>query len=214
MNDPKKFWKLIKSTAGDITPPTLPECLKINQNDVKGKQNIVDAFNKHFIDAGVLAQSSVTRAHGGYPNPTFNSPNAHGGGPISTYNSPEIFNFSCISTSQVHKALLNLDCKKSAGPDQIEPYFLKSAAGLIAGFIATIFNLSLYSGEIPNSWKSAFVLPLLKGGDPSCLDNYRPISRLSVNAKLFESIINEQVKFIRQKFCLPISLVLDRVIVQ
>lgn len=47
---------------------------------------------------------------------------------------------------------------------------------------------------IPSSWKSAFVLPLLKGGDPSVLDNYRPISRLSVIAIAFDSLVNEQLK--------------------
>lgn len=30
---------------------------------------------------------------------------------------------------------------------------------------------------IPNIWKSASVLPLLKGGDPSVVNNYRPISK-------------------------------------
>ncbi len=43
-----------------------------------------------------------------------------------------VFNFLPISPSQVHKALISLDCKKSAGPDQIEPYFLKISADLIA----------------------------------------------------------------------------------
>ncbi len=38
------------------------------------------------------------------------------------------------------------------------------------------------------------VLSLLKGGDPFELDNYRPISRLSVIAKVFESLVNDQVK--------------------
>ena len=38
------------------------------------------------------------------------------------------------------------------------------------------------------------VLPLLKNGDPSIPDNYRPISRLSVTAKIFEPLVNEQIK--------------------
>ena len=51
----------------------------------------------------------------------------------------------------------------------------KTAANLIVGPISNIFNLSLLSGSVPKSWKPAFVLPLLKSGDPSVLDNYRPI---------------------------------------
>ena len=48
--------------------------------------------------------------------------------------------------------------------------------------------------EIPSVWKSAFVLPLLKGGDPAILTNYRPISNLSVLAKVLEALVSEQVK--------------------
>lgn len=48
--------------------------------------------------------------------------------------------------------------------------------------------------EIPSAWKSAFVLPLLKQGDPAILTNYRPISDLSVLAKLLETPASEQVK--------------------
>lgn len=35
---------------------------------------------------------------------------------------------------------------------------------------------------------------LLKGGDPADPNNYRPISRLSVLAEVFESLINDQLK--------------------
>jgi len=38
------------------------------------------------------------------------------------------------------------------------------------------------------------VTPLLKGGDPLDPTNYRPISRLPVLAKVFESLINDQLK--------------------
>ena len=37
-------------------------------------------------------------------------------------------------------------------------------------------------------------LPLLKGGEATLLNNYRPISKLSVLAKVLESLVSEQVK--------------------
>lgn len=42
------------------------------------------------------------------------------------------------------------------------------------------------------------VIPLLKGGDPSDLNNYRPISRLLV--KVFESLINNNHALLLQRF--------------
>ena len=60
--------------------------------------------------------------------------------------------------------------------------------------MAHIFNLSLELNIVPDIWNSAPVVPLLKGGDPTRLDNYRPISKLSVIAKTLESIVSKQLK--------------------
>lgn len=90
--------------------------------------------------------------------------------------------------------LKELNPRKPTGSDKLEPLFLKLAAEIIAGPLCHIFNLTLSSNEIPLDWKSAPVIPLLKPGDPSNLNNYRPISKLSVLAKVLESLISEQVK--------------------
>ncbi len=56
-----------------------------------------------------------------------------------------------------------------------------------------LFNLSLSTKEIPQIWKSAFVVPLLKGGVPTLLDNYRHISKLCILSKRLESFISKQL---------------------
>lgn len=43
---------------------------------------------------------------------------------------------------------------------------------------------------IPSIWKSAYVLPLLKGGEPSVVYNYRSICKLCVLAKVLEKLVN------------------------
>ena len=43
-------------------------------------------------------------------------------------------------------------------------------------------------------WKTAYVFPLLKGDDCTLLNNYRPISKLSILAKVLERLVNDQVK--------------------
>ena len=156
--------------------PILPDMLKINQCEIKGKDNIINAFNEHFTKAAAIITSHL---------PVSKKPVI----PESVISS-SCFDFSIITPYQVYKALSKLDIKKSTGPDKIESFFPKAAASVIASPIASIFNLSLISVEIPSSWKSAMVLPLLKSGDPSIPDNYRPISRLSVTAKIFESLVN------------------------
>ena len=42
--------------------------------------------------------------------------------------------------------------------------------------IKICFNVSLKEGGIPTPYKQAVTIPVLKGGDRSKADNYRPIS--------------------------------------
>ena len=51
------------------------------------------------------------------------------------------------------------------------------------------------SGDIPNSWGLSCLMPLLKKGDASSVDNYRGISLLDVFGKIYNSIINRRVIF-------------------
>lgn len=42
-------------------------------------------------------------------------------------------------------------------------------------------------------WKSAYVIPLLKEGDLTKMDNYRQISKLCILSKVFETLSSEQL---------------------
>lgn len=65
---------------------------------------------------------------------------------------------------------------------------------VIADPITYIFNLSIALNVVPVAWKKAYVTLLLKAGDPSDMNNYRPISNLTVLAKIMESLVVSQLK--------------------
>ncbi len=180
-NNPVNFWKLVKSVSVPKLVSNFPNHLNINQTEVKGREVIADIFNNYFTSVG--SESTNLDVHTSTETAEFAQN-------CTSYS----FNFMPITTAQVHKAIENLDTKKSPGIDKIEPYFLRLAADLVAEPIASIFNLSLTSNKIPKMWKSAMVIPLSKGGDPADPNNYRPISKLPVLAKVFESLINDQLK--------------------
>ena len=54
-----------------------------------------------------------------------------------------------------------------------------------------IFNLSFFTGIVPDQLKLAKVIPIYKSGDSDLCNNYRPISVLPVFSKLFERIIHD-----------------------
>lgn len=96
-----------------------------------------------------------------------------------------------VSVDEVFNSLQSLNTNKSAGPDGISPYFLKFASPTLAYPLCLFFNLSLKQGCFPDQWKEAFITPIFKSGNKSNVENYRPISGLSVMAKLFEKMVTE-----------------------
>ena len=58
---------------------------------------------------------------------------------------------------------------------------------------AYICNLSLFMSEFPMDWKAAKVTPIHKSGDKTNVDNYRPISVLSIVSKIMERAVHNQL---------------------
>ena len=48
-------------------------------------------------------------------------------------------------------------------------------------------------GKVPKCWKKKRVTPVFKKGDIDDVNNYRPISILSVSMKVFEKVVHNQV---------------------
>lgn len=97
------------------------------------------------------------------------------------------------SPKSIQLDLQHLDPYKSAGINNLDPFFLQLSAKIVTTPITSLFNLFFVSSEIPKDWKAAAVIPLFKGGDtldPNC---YRPISILPCRSKVFESQVNKQI---------------------
>ena len=58
----------------------------------------------------------------------------------------------------------NIKIDKSPGPDGIYPRILREAREDIAGALREIFVSSLATGEVPEDWRIANVVPLFKKG--------------------------------------------------
>ena len=100
---------------------------------------MLSCFNEHFIASGFLFESLNSTNFNANFNATFNYFNSFTDG--QNQHGPS-FSFYPILVSDVHKALRLLDTTKAAGPDKLEPYFLKIASDFIASPLTHIFNLS------------------------------------------------------------------------
>ena len=92
------------------------------------------------------------------------------------------------------KALLKgLKAGKATGLDNIPARLLIDSAEIIAAPISLLINTSLTPGQVPAEWKAARVVPLFKSGKVVDMDNYCPISILSVLSKVLERAVHKQL---------------------
>jgi len=59
--------------------------------------------------------------------------------------------------------------------------------------LSKVFNISLSVGEFPDKLKLAKVIPVYKTDNKLCVNNYRPISGLSVFSKILERLVYDRL---------------------
>ena len=105
-----------------------------------------------------------------------------------------LFNTTLAEVLDTIKSLKNT---KSSGYDDFSTKFIKLSATIIAPELVKIFNLAIREGTYPDKLKIAKVIPIFKKGDQTSVNNYRPISILSIINKIFEKILYSRlIKFV------------------
>ena len=91
------------------------------------------------------------------------------------------------------EVLKRIKVDKSPGPDEVYPRTLWEAREEIAGPLAEIFESSIVTGEVPEDWRVANIVPLFKKGCRKKPGNDRPVNLMSVVGKLLEGILRDRI---------------------
>ena len=108
---------------------------------------MAQAFNKHF--------STVCSSLIPDPFPDCNL--------INTLPSHSSFSFNKITPLNVQHVINDLKVSSGPGLGGIESKFLKLSSHIIMYPLCYLFNLSLSTCDIPETWKCSRVIPLYKG---------------------------------------------------
>jgi len=87
----------------------------------------------------------------------------------------------------------NLDAHKSMGPDGMHPRVLRELPDVIAEPLSITFERSWRTGEVPEDWRKANVIPIFKKGKKEDPGNYRLVSLTSIPGKMVEQLILEVI---------------------
>ena len=81
---------------------------------------------------------------------------------------------------------------KAAGQDKMATTIIKDVWGIITIPLTMIFNSSLTNRVFPDIWKLARITPIFKSGAKTDVNNYIPISVLSVFSRILKRIVYDK----------------------
>ena len=103
------------------------------------------------------------------------------------------FSFNYTTQEKTSKTLRNLDKKKKMPRNDIPAKIIKSHNDIFSYFIHHNFNNSLFSSIFLSELKKAGIIPIHKNKSKLDIENYRPVSILSVLCKIYERCMFDQM---------------------
>ncbi len=102
-----------------------------------------------------------------------------------------------ITAEEINSAISKLKPNKAPGTDGYTSEFYKVLREPLVPLLKNASNWVLKEGEIPNSWREAYISIIPKEGkDKMECSNYRPISVLNQDYRLFTSILARRLEII------------------
>ena len=97
-----------------------------------------------------------------------------------------------VSNEEILDIIHSLE-NKSSGPSSIPLKMLSVISDLIILPLAHIIYMSYLTGVYPDLLKIVKVIPIHKGGSTQDINNYRPISLLSICDKIIEKLLHKRL---------------------
>eukprot|EP00117_Sycon_ciliatum_P033361 scpid20631/ scgid25685/ Probable RNA-directed DNA polymerase from transposon X-element; Reverse transcriptase len=175
--NPRQLWSVINSVTGRKRTHQEPSC---------GVEAITSAFETVVTD--ITRPSKLLLPAG--------PPAEH-----------SLVSFPPVTVGALERLLQQVNPAKATGSDGIPGLLIKYCADiLLASSLTTLFNASLSSGEVPQQFKLAHVVPLHKSGDPSVPKNFRPVSLLPILSKILEKVVQKSlVEHVARMNILPVT---------
>ena len=185
-NKTKKVWEIVNTELGK-NEKRQDIVLRENNIIIKNNNEIGNKFGNYF---STVAQSKLDDHFG---NNKSNQCTA------SDIKINTMF-FIPVDASEIKSIITNLPNKKSCGYDGVSVKILKYVTSAIVHPLVLLINSSVQQGSFPSLLKLAKIIPLFKKGDPMDIQNYRPISVLSVFSKIFEKVMHKRIVNFCNKF--------------
>ena len=173
--DASGMWKEVNSLSGRRTNKQTVSEIEVDGIRILDRAEIVSRFGVFFSGVAERLNSSIPNVDVSplqyMPEPSWNS----------MFASPA----TDVEVSKIISQLPN----KLSGLNIVPAFIYKLCRSLICDVIASLFNESVILGVFPDCMKMARITPVFKSGVRVDINNYRPISSLSIISKIFERLM-------------------------
>ena len=175
-NNVKSNWKTINSILGR-TKKNCDLVTLVNEEgrEVSNPTDVSNMFCNYFSSVATYLDNRIPQSQSdpmSYMPPRITS---------SFFATPASLN----EVIDIIKALPNKNC----GIDSIPIFIYKKLSPFLAPIICDIFNTSVSEGTFPNILKLARIIPIHKNKSLQVVNNFRPISILTILSKLIERLM-------------------------
>ena len=181
-SDIRNTWKTINEIISrNGNKKSFPTLININNTEITNKLDIANKFNAFFTNIGINLANNIT--YTGQKN-------------FEHYlKKTQNYRFELSNTDEqtILKTIETLPTKNSSGFDGISSKLFKKLAPTIIKPLTLLLTQVFNTGIFPDKLKVAKVIPVFKKGNPTIINNYRPISLLPVVSKVMEKILANQL---------------------
>jgi len=192
-NGMKTLWKLINKELGKNCNNYWFQSVNINGRSITNLQSIASAFNKHFTTFPTIisqkinaSNCSISTSDNNQNNMCFSLNNMY-------RNSFPNIKYCCTTSREIENIIRTLQTSNSCGYDKVSSKLLKLCSYYVSSPLNYICNRTLYTGVFPDGIKYATIRPWFKKGNKDDVNNYRPISILTLFSKIFEKVIQTRL---------------------
>lgn len=177
--NPKRFFNFINSKRKSSSIPLIMNYNSLTSNTISSSLNLFSLyFQSNFnVDSGPLAHFD-----------------------LNDINSCVDIGSMQISDDDVVNGINKLSNSFNCDNDGLSAFLLKKCSSSLILPLKIIFNKSLTAGYFIQRWKYSSVLPVHKSGNKNNVCNYRPISKLTNVAKIFEHIVYDKLFFSLKRY--------------
>ena len=212
LTDNRKFWKTVKPVFSNeiqtSSSVTLIEDGEVITDDAK----IAEIFNHYFANIteslGISEDQSLLSQTTGINDPVEKAVKKYKNHPsirkIKECCELNQFEFKPVTVNEIHLQIQKLNTNKSSPLNSIPAKILKHNADIFAILLQKIFNSNLAECYFPKELKAGEISSLFKSLDAFIKKNYRPITVLSSVSKIYERVLENQIKSHALSFLSPL----------